>query len=36
MFRKVVGGEVTLVVCVHVDLAVTVKDKETFGGFYAQ
>ena len=37
MFRKVVDGEVTLIVYVHVDgLAVTVKDKETFNAFYAQ
>ena len=37
VFRKVVDGEVTLIVCVHVDdLPVTAKDKETFGVFYAQ
>ena len=29
VFRKVVDGEVTLIVCVHVDgLAVTAKDKD--------
>ena len=32
-----VDGEVTLIVCVHVDdLAVTAKVKETFDAFYAQ
>ena len=37
VFRKVVHGEVTLIVCVHVDdLAVTAEDKETFDVFYAQ
>ena len=37
VFRKVVDGEVTLIVCVHVDdLAVTAKDKKTFDDFYAQ
>ena len=37
MFRKVVDGLVSLIVCIHVDdLAVTVKkDKETFDAFYA-
>ena len=37
VFRKVVGGEITLIVCVHVDdLAVTAKNKETFDALYAQ
>ena len=37
VFRKVADGEVTLIVCVHVDdLAVTAKDKETFDVFYVQ
>ena len=37
MFRKVVDGKVTLIVCVHVDdVAVTSKDKKTFDAFYAQ
>ena len=37
VFRTVVDGEVTLIVCVHVDdLAVTAKSKETFDAFYAQ
>ena len=39
MLRKVVDGEVTLIVYVHVDdllIAVTAKDKEMFGAFYAQ
>ena len=38
MFRKVVGGEVTLIVYVDVDdLAVTTaKDKYTFNVFYSQ
>ena len=39
VFRKVVDGEVTPIVCVHVDdllIAVTAKGKETFDGFYAQ
>ena len=37
VFRKVVDGAVTLIVCVHVDdLAVRAKDKETFDDFYAQ
>ena len=37
VFRKVVDGEITLIVCVHVDdLAVTGKDKEAFDAFYAQ
>ena len=37
VFRKVVNGEVTLNVCVHVDdLAVTAKDNKTFDDFYAQ
>ena len=37
VFRKVVDGEVTLIVCVHVDnLAVEAKDKDTFEGLYAQ
>ena len=36
VFRKVVDGEVTHMVCVHVDdLAVTTKDKQTFDTFYA-
>ena len=32
-------GEITLIVCVHVDdllIAVTAKDKETLDGFYTQ
>ena len=34
VFRKAVYGEVTLIVCVHVDgLAVTGKDKEAFDDF---
>ena len=34
MFRKVVDGEVTLIVCAHVDdPAATVKDKDTFDAF---
>ena len=37
VFRKVVDGEVNLIVCAYVyDLAVTAKDKETFDAFYAQ
>ena len=37
MFHKVVGGEVTLNVCVHVDdIAVTSKENDTFDAFYAQ
>ena len=37
VFSKVVDGEITLAVFVHVDdLAVTAKDKETFDVFYAQ
>ena len=37
VFRKAVDGEVTLVVCIHVDdLAVTAKDQDTFDCFYAQ
>ena len=37
VFRKVVDGEITLIVCVHVDdLAVTAKERETFDTFYAQ
>ena len=39
VFRKAVNGEVTLIVCVHVDdllIAVTAKDKEMFYAFYAQ
>ena len=37
VFRNVVDGEVTLLVCVHVgDLAVTAKNKERFNYFYAQ
>ena len=37
VFRKVVDGEVTLIVYVHVDdLAVTAKGKETFDDFHAQ
>ena len=36
VFRKVVDGEVTLVVFVHVaDLAVTAKDQDNFYAFYA-
>ena len=34
VFRKVVDGEVTLIICVHVDdLAVTAKEKETLDTF---
>ena len=37
VFRKVVNGEVTLIVCVHVDdLAVPAKEKETSDVLYAQ
>ena len=37
VFCKVVDGEVTLIVCFHVDsLAVIVKNKGTFDEFYAQ
>ena len=37
VFRKVMDGEITLIVCLHVDeLAVTAKKKETFDAFYAQ
>ena len=37
LFRKVMDGEVTLIVCVHVDdLAVTAKGEETFYAFHAQ
>ena len=37
VFRQMVDGEVTLIVCVHVDdLVVTGKDKDTFDAFYAQ
>ena len=37
VFRKMMDGEVTLIVYVHVnDLAVTAKNKETFDAFYAQ
>ena len=37
VFRKVVNGEVTLIVCVHVDdLAVTAEGIETFDVFCAQ
>ena len=37
MFRKVVDGEVTLIVCVHVDdLVVTTEDKEMFDAFFAR
>ena len=37
VFRQMVDGEVTLILCVHVDdLAVTAKDKDTFDDFYAQ
>ena len=37
VFRKVVDGEVTLIICVHVDdLAVTAKRKNTFDSFYAE
>ena len=37
VFRKVVDGEVTLIVCVHFDdLAVVAKEKYTFDAFYAQ
>ena len=36
VFRKVVDGEIALIVCVHGDdLAVTAKDKEMFDVFYA-
>ena len=36
VIRKVVDGEVTLIVCVHIDdLAVTAKKKEAFDVFYA-
>ena len=34
VFRKMVNGEVCLIVCVHVDnIAVAMKGKETFDGF---
>ena len=37
MFRSVVDGEVTLIVCVHVDdLVVTAKDQEVFDAFHAK
>ena len=37
MFRKVVDGKVTLIVCAHVDdVAVTSKDKKAFDVFHAQ
>ena len=37
VFRKAVDGDVTLIICVHVDdLAVTAKNKEAFDVFYAQ
>ena len=37
VFRKVVDGEVTLIVCVYVDdLAITTKNKEAFDRFYAK
>ena len=37
MFRKVIDGEDTLIVCDCVDdPAVTAKDKETFDDFHAQ
>ena len=37
VFRKVVDGEVPLIICVHVDnIAVTAKEKETFDAFYAR
>ena len=37
VFRDVVGGEIILIVCVHVDdLVVAAKDKETFDAFFAQ
>ena len=37
VFRKVVGGEVNIIVCTDVDdLAVVLKDIYTFDGFYAQ
>ena len=35
VFRKVVDGEVTHIVCVQVNLAVTAKNKQTFDAFYA-
>lgn len=36
-FRKVVDGEVTLIVSVHVDdLVVAAKDNEVFDAFYTQ
>ena len=36
-FRKVVDGEVSFIVCVHVDdLVVAAKDKEAFDAFYGQ
>ena len=35
VFRKVVDGDVTIVVCVHVDdLVVAAKDKEALDAFY--
>ena len=37
VFRKVVDGEVALILCIHVDdLAVTANDTETFDAFYRQ
>ena len=37
VFRKVVDGEVTLIICVNVDdLAATAKDKDTFDVLHAQ
>ena len=37
VFRKMMDGEVTLIVCIHADdLAVTVKKKEMFDAFHAQ
>lgn len=37
MFGEVVDGEVTLLVCVHVDdLGVAVNDKEVFDAFYVK
>ena len=37
VFRKVLNGEVTLIVCVHVDdLVVAEKDKEAFDALYTQ
>ena len=37
VIRKVVDGEVTLIICVHVDdIVVAAKDKEMFETFYAK